>query len=246
MSKEYSAGEELTASDINKIVAVAGLYATDAGGDDTYAITVSPTPDNYTDGDEYTFKPSTVNTGACTLNVNSLGAKSIKKFVSGSKVDPNNGDIAANQPVRVKYDGTDFVIMSPVLSTQYKNGVDTRDLSTASGNQTIAHGLGKIPKMVRITAIVGISTGGQNYIWSLSQGSFNGTTTASVYEGSNSNAQGFQGTSTTYIINLIAPDINSTTPQTASITIDDTNITLAWTKDGSTTGTAQITWEAER
>ena len=47
----------------------------------------------------------TANTGTCTLNVNGLGAKTIKKDVS---TDLATGDILANQVVTVTYDGTNI------------------------------------------------------------------------------------------------------------------------------------------
>ena len=53
-------------------------YAADAGANDTYAITLVPALTAYTTGQIIRFKANTVNTGACTINVNSLGAKSIK------------------------------------------------------------------------------------------------------------------------------------------------------------------------
>ena len=86
-------------------------YALDAAGSDTYAITVTPAPTAYTTGDVYTFKAGTVNTGAATLNVNSLGAKSIKKNNTETLAD---GDIAAGQIVQVAYDGTSMQMVSPV------------------------------------------------------------------------------------------------------------------------------------
>lgn len=153
MPKTYAAGDEVSAADINQIVKVTGVYATDAGGDDTYAITVSPVPTTYADGDEYTFKPATANTGACTLNVNSLGAKSIKKFdsVSGSKVELLTADIVANQPCRVKYDGTDFILMSGQPRPLYATGITSRAAASGTGTQDIAHGLGVVPRLIRIT-----------------------------------------------------------------------------------------------
>lgn len=84
-------------------------YAADAGANDTYAITCSPAPTAYTAGDRFTFKANTANTGAATLNVNSLGAKTIKKNYNG---DLSNNDILANQIVEVVYDGTNMQIMT--------------------------------------------------------------------------------------------------------------------------------------
>jgi len=84
-------------------------YAADAGGDDSYEVTLDPVPAAYYAGMEISFKPTTANTGACTLNVNGLGAKTIKKSVS---TDLDTGDILAGQMVTVKYDGTNFQLVS--------------------------------------------------------------------------------------------------------------------------------------
>lgn len=92
------------------------FYAADAGSNDTYAITLSPAPASYTaiTGLPINFKANTANTGAATLNVNSLGAKTIKKF---NDQDLATGDIEASQIVTVVYDGTNFQMQSQVAST---------------------------------------------------------------------------------------------------------------------------------
>jgi hypothetical protein len=43
-------------------------YGTDAGGDDTYVVALSPVLAAYTTGQELRFKPTTSNTGACTID----------------------------------------------------------------------------------------------------------------------------------------------------------------------------------
>ncbi len=80
-------------------------YAASAVGTDTYAITVTPAPTAYVIGQKFTFKADVTNTGACTLNVNTLGAITIKKNVTA---DLATGDIIANQLITVIYDGTNF------------------------------------------------------------------------------------------------------------------------------------------
>jgi len=84
-------------------------YAADAGSTDAYAITVTPAPAAYAVGQIFTFKANTINTDASTLNVNSLGAKTIVKDYN---VTLASGDILANQIVMVEYDGTNFQLMS--------------------------------------------------------------------------------------------------------------------------------------
>jgi hypothetical protein len=89
---------------------VSTVYAADSVGTDSYAITLSPAPGAYTTGMRVSFKAGTANTGACTLNVNSLGAKDIKKF---SSYDTVTGDIVVGQVVTVVYDGTNFQMQTP-------------------------------------------------------------------------------------------------------------------------------------
>lgn len=88
-------------------------YAADAGASDTYAITLAPAPTAYVTGMPVSFKANTANTGAATLNVNSIGAITIKKQYNQ---DLATGDIVANQIVDVIYDGTNFQMQSPVAA----------------------------------------------------------------------------------------------------------------------------------
>lgn len=85
-------------------------WGIDSSGSDTYAITLSPALAAYTAGLIIVFKAGTANTGAATLNVNGLGAKTIKKSVS---TDLSNNDILANMTCTVVYDGTYFILMNP-------------------------------------------------------------------------------------------------------------------------------------
>lgn len=87
----------------------AGDYAADAGANDTYVVTLAPVPTAYTTGMEISFKPNTTNTGACTINVNALGAKSIKKE---GTLDPADGDLKAGAIYKLVYDGTNFQLVN--------------------------------------------------------------------------------------------------------------------------------------
>ena len=83
----------------------ADVYGASATGNDNYAITISSAIVSYTTGLVVRFKADVQNTGACSINVNALGAKAIKKYAS---TDPATGDIVANQIVTLVYDGTNF------------------------------------------------------------------------------------------------------------------------------------------
>lgn len=87
---------------------VTNNYAADVGSTDTYAITSTVPLATLVVGKEITFKANTRNTGACTLNVDALGAVSIKKDVDQ---DLATGDIKANQIVKVVYDGANFQLI---------------------------------------------------------------------------------------------------------------------------------------
>jgi hypothetical protein len=79
-----------------------------ASGTNTYAVTIS----NFSglvDGANVRIKFTNGNTGACTLNINSLGAKSIKK---PDGTDLASGDILAGQIVNLSYNGSVFQLIS--------------------------------------------------------------------------------------------------------------------------------------
>lgn len=85
-------------------------YALDTASTDDYTISLAGI-EEYKAGLTVKFKAVTANTGACTLNVNSLGAKSITKSYNS---DLSNSDIVVNQVVVVVYDGTRFQLASPL------------------------------------------------------------------------------------------------------------------------------------
>lgn len=87
-------------------------YATTATGNDTYAITLSPAISSYKTGSCYLFKADVANTGAASLNINSVGATTIKKTTSGVTTDLSDNDIRAGQIVLVCHDGTNFQMIS--------------------------------------------------------------------------------------------------------------------------------------
>lgn len=122
--------------------------------------------------------------------------------------------------------------------TNRSTGVDTRLISQASGNQVIAHGLGEIPTYVRISAMVQKNQPGASLANSI--GSYDGTTNRCVWE------QWEQGSSNTRTAGSNATEIiHIDGEQTATITVDETNITIAWVKGGTATASdIQFLWEA--
>ena len=95
-------------------------YAADAEASDTYVVTLDPVPAAYFAGMVVNFKANTANTGACTINVNSLGAKSIKKL---HDQDPADNDIEAGQFVTLIYDGTNFQMQSQLAAAATQRSI---------------------------------------------------------------------------------------------------------------------------
>lgn len=93
----------------------------------TNTITGSMTPDltSYSTGMMVIFTPANNCTGATTINIDSLGAKSI---VKGDGTALESGDLQASTIHFMVYDGTNFVLLNP-LSFSLVNG-------TLSGNFT--------------------------------------------------------------------------------------------------------------
>ena len=82
-------------------------YAVDTASNDTYVAQVSGIG-GYTTGMFVLLNPVTDNTGACTLNINGLGAKSLKTPAGG---DPGDDWIDDAEITPLCYDGTNFIIM---------------------------------------------------------------------------------------------------------------------------------------
>lgn len=104
-------------------------YATTAVGSDSYAVTISGTLAAVTDlaGRVVLVRIDVANTGAATLNVNSLGATSIKKF---GVIDLASGDLKPGIAA-LTYDATNSVFN---LLNPGTNSKDNYSLTTNSSN----------------------------------------------------------------------------------------------------------------
>lgn len=222
----------------------AEVYAASSTGNDTYVVTLSPVPTSLVNGMHIFVKVDVGNTGAATLNVNSLGALAIVTGVSTALV---TGDMLANGIYELIYNstGTVWQLVNPasaiLVATTYTNGTTTKDAADASTTQNIAHGLGRIPKKVKITALNFIVIGGG----ALGPETYNATT---VYNGTTqSSVSGYKTGSnavtvaTTFTLN----SADAVGTQTGVVTFDATNIIITWTKSNSPTGTYTLLWEAE-
>ena len=158
------------------LASVQKYYGADSVGSDSYAITLSPAISAYANGQMFTFKAGTANTGPSSLNVNGKGAVTIKKSFNQ---DTETGDILQNQFVTVVYDGTNFQMVSQLASAMSTANVTTliaggnasalhhhesqivsatRATGAGTGTQTINHSLGVTPSFFEVTAIRGGNT----------------------------------------------------------------------------------------
>lgn len=110
-----SKGYDVSDEDVNTLTEVIGNsfpdlttdyvrqppYVVATGLANTYAVTLNPAPEAYVDGMGVCVKINVDSTGASTLNVNSLGAKSIKDS-SGNAI--TSGGLKSNTPYTMRYD----------------------------------------------------------------------------------------------------------------------------------------------
>lgn len=80
-----------------------------AGTANAITATAAVSMSAYATGQRFAFVVATTNTGATTLNINSIGAKTIKKNATQGV---SAGDLLAGTVADVYYDGTDFQLVS--------------------------------------------------------------------------------------------------------------------------------------
>jgi len=104
-SSELEAGAVTAA----KVTPGAYFYAASSGGPTAYVASLNPGPASLAAGLAIRLSFSTANTGAATLNVNSLGVASIRKLDQQPLVA---GDLAANTIHELVYDGTYWLLQT--------------------------------------------------------------------------------------------------------------------------------------
>lgn len=107
------------------------IVGEDAGSDDAYAFTASPTLVAYRTGLAVIFKANTKNSGPASLNLSTIGEVTIKKQ---KDQDLGSGDLKAGQWVKVIHDGTNFQLVSPVAQ------VDAPAVPAISHDLTVVKG----------------------------------------------------------------------------------------------------------
>lgn len=120
-------------------------------GTDTITATASPTYAAYVAGDLFSFVIGTGNTGAVTLNIDSLGAKAITKNGTVALVA---GDMPLAAVVTVIYDGTRFQLLNVNVQTNliWVDGGGTADAITGAYTPAIVTLIDGMLLGVRATA----------------------------------------------------------------------------------------------
>lgn len=143
------------------------------------------------------------------------------------------GDASGN---KIEWDGSQFAIAGVI---GFSNGTITKNLTDASTQQLIPHGLGRIPYKAKLTLMM-VKNGGGGVDWCFV--AYNGTD-CSVNGYGYANGQ-FRATNGSTIKHYGANE-NELNFQTGTVSMDATNIIIDWVKTNAPTGTTIILWETE-
>lgn len=123
------------------------LYVAGSGSAAAQTGSVTPSLLGFTTGQVLYFRPSATSTGGMTLNINSLGGKSILR-ADGSALQA--GDLVANALYAIWYDGTSYRLLGvqaalgSYVVDPGGNGIVIRTGSGTSANRTLVGTSGKI------------------------------------------------------------------------------------------------------
>jgi len=104
-----------------------------SSGTNTITLTYTIAPTAYVQGDSFSFIAGGTNSGAATLNVNGLGAKAITKRGTAALT---GGEILSGEIVNVRYDGTEFQLVSVGSASSLGSPVSIANGGTASTTLT--------------------------------------------------------------------------------------------------------------
>ena len=94
-------------ANLSQVQSSVGSFLT-ASGTDTITATVSPSLTAYAVGQTFKFIAAATNTGAVTINISALGAKSIKK---NGATALSAGELVSGSMYQIVYDGTNFQLI---------------------------------------------------------------------------------------------------------------------------------------
>lgn len=101
------------------------------GSANAYVLSIDAQFVAYTAGDTFKFKTNFGNTGSCTLNVNAVGAKTLKDLEGNTF---GSGAIPSGSMVVCVYNGTDLIVIGGALATTSNKG----DVEMATDAEALA------------------------------------------------------------------------------------------------------------
>lgn len=171
-------------NDINGSVATTGSA-------NAYVMAANQTLSAYYDGLVLAFEANFTNTGAATVNVDGLGAKSIKKMGDASLTDLAADDIESGRRYVIIYDGTQFQAMSPLDSVRTNSNGDLLIGKTSLSISTAG-------AQIRGDGSVSTITRDGGTVWQINRLTDDGTLVNYMQAGSVEGSVSISGTTTSY------------------------------------------------
>jgi len=224
-------------------------YLTSPAGTNTMTATASLGMSAYVTGQRFFFVAPATNTGAATLNINSIGIKSITKQGTTALIA---GDIVSGAIIQVVYDGTEFQLISPsgngtvnsfsAGTTGLTPSTATSGAVTLAGTLAVANGGTGVATLTTNNVILGNGTSAVQVVAPSTSGNAlvsNGTTWASGIVANTAKAWvNFNGSTATIraSFNVSSVTRNGTGDYTINFTnaFADANYTAAGIQNGST------------
>ena len=105
------------------------------GSANAYLLTTGQSLTAYTTGMRFNIIPNFTNSGACTVNVDGIGAKNLYRYSDGALAACVSGDVVSGVPISIAYDGVEFVISSAGIVSATLRAIDA--VSWSSGTPVL-------------------------------------------------------------------------------------------------------------
>jgi hypothetical protein len=185
---------------------------------------------------------------ATTLSGKEAANSNIQAHVISAHAPSNaqkNSDITGAE-IEAKLTGA--VTTHSHATPTWKSGIATKNITDTGTVQNIPHGLGRVPKYVRIDGAVIITAAITQLVTGIFDGANNNGMTVAIGEGTSTAATDAVYTSTSIALGfspLVATNpFTGANRQTGVISVDATNIIITWTKTGTVASlTASLIWQ---
>jgi hypothetical protein len=185
---------------------------------------------------------------ATTLSGKEAANSNIQAHVISAHAPSNaqkNSDITGAE-IEAKLTGA--VTTHSHATPTWKSGIATKNITDTGTVQNIPHGLGRVPKYVRIDGAVIITAAITQLVTGIFDGANNNGMTVAIGEGTSTAVTDAVYTSTSIALGfspLVATNpFTGANRQTGVISVDATNIIITWTKTGTVASlTASLIWQ---